>query len=195
MLEYFFGSRTRLKLLHIFFGSPERPFFVRQLSRLADTQLNAIRREIARLEEAGVIRQINEAPLDPEHNGGERAKYYQLDTGFLLFAELKMLLTKGKLLAEQAIIEEIKKRGGTIKLFLLAGVFTSEPKSETDLLIVGDLKYSVIAKLIKELEKAIGQPVRYTLMDKKEFEERNEIGDVFLYRIFEGKHALVVDEI
>jgi hypothetical protein len=31
-------------------------------------------------------------------------------------------------------------------------------------------------------------------MDEKEYEERKELGDVFLYNIFESKYMLVVDE-
>jgi 23S rRNA C2498 (ribose-2'-O)-methylase RlmM len=157
-------------------------------------QLNAVRREIANLEHIGVIVQVeaSEAYHD-EETGTERSKFYQLQTEFILFNELKALLTKGQLLEEQAFIEEIKKRAGQIKLLLLTGLFMNEAKTGTDILLVGELKTQALAKVIKDFEKKIGQPIRYTLMDDKEFTERREIGDVFLYTLFESKHTTVVD--
>ncbi len=194
MLEHFFGSKTRLKLLQIFFRSPHKAFYLRELSRLAEVQLNAVRREIANLEHIGVIAQVEAA--DAEHDeeiGTERSKFYQLQTGFILFGELKALLSKGQLLEERVFIDEIKKRSGNVKLFLLTGLFTNETRTGTDILLVGELKTPAIAKVIKEFEKKLGQPIRYTLMEDKEFTERREIGDVFLYALFESKHVTVVD--
>src|SRR3989339_1336118 len=95
MLEQLFGSKTRVKLLHIFFQAPERSFYVRELARLADVQLNAIRREISNLARVGLI-----APADVKDSakdadvGTVRSKYFKLNGGCLLFFELKALLLK-----------------------------------------------------------------------------------------------------
>ncbi len=194
MLEHFFGSKTRVKLLQLFFASPERPFFLRELSRLAETQLNAVRREIARLELVGLIRQVERDIALATGAGFERAKFYALNTNFFLFGELKALLGKAQLLQEQAFIDSLKKRGGDIKLLLLTGTFSGEEKADTDIVLVGALKYAAVSKLIRDLEKSLGKSLRYTFMEPKEFEERNEIGDVFLYKIFQGKHFVVIDE-
>ncbi len=194
MLEHFFGSKTRLKLLQIFFRSPQKAFYLRELSRLAEVQLNAVRREIANLEHIGVIAQVDAGQAEhAEETSTERSKFYQLQTSFILYPELKALLSKGQLLEEQVFIEEIKKRAGTLKLFLLTGLFTNETRTGTDILLVGEFKIGPLAKVIKDFEKKLGQPIRYTLMEEKEFSERREIGDVFLYALFESKHVMIVD--
>jgi hypothetical protein len=51
----------------------------------------------------------------------------------------------------------------------------------------------VIAKIIQAYEDDMGKAVRYTLMDEREFRDRREIGDRFLYSIFEAKHIMVVN--
>ncbi len=194
MLEHFFGSKTRLKLLQIFFRSPQKAFYLRELSRLAEVQLNAVRREIANLEHIGVIAQVDAGIVEhDEETSTERSKFYQLQTSFILYPELKALLSKGQLLEEQVFIEEIKKRAGNLKLFLLTGLFTNETRTGTDILLVGEFKIGPLAKVIKDFEKKLGQPIRYTLMEEKEFSERREIGDVFLYALFESKHVMIVD--
>ncbi len=194
MLEHFFGSKSRLKLLQIFFREPSRSFYLRELARLAEVQLNAIRREIANLERTGLLSLvIPAAPAEPG-SGMERAKYYQLNTGFILYGELEALLLKSTLLEQRVFIDDIMKRAGQIRFFLLSGIFSGATEVGTDLLLVGDIKSAVLAKLVKNFEDMLGQSIRYTTMTDQEFTERREIGDVFLYRLFEAKHTVMIDE-
>ena len=193
MLEQFFGSKTRLKLLHLFFRSPERSYYVRELARLAETQLNAVRRELANLGAIGIVIQVPADPNKFDELGTERSKYYKLNTGCLLYPELKALLLRAQVLEEQKLVESLKKKAGNIKLMLLTGVFTNQSDVPTDLLLVGDVKPLATSKLIKEFEKVIGKPIRYTVMDEREYNERNEIGDKFLYTLFESQHLVGVD--
>lgn len=195
MLEHFFGSKTRLKLLKIFFRSPERAFFVRELARLIDIQLHAVRREIANLEKLKVIKAVTPeaATRDPEI-GTERSKFYQLDDQAPLFEELKALLSKAEVLEEKDLIEEIKSKAGKVTLFLLTGMFTNDPDATTDILLVGQLKPFLIAKIIRRYEDDLGKVIRYTLMEDSEFKDRRHIGDKFLYTVFESKHVFLVND-
>lgn len=193
MLEHLFGSVTRVKLLLLFFRSPERCFYVRELARLAETQLNAVRREIANLEKLGVIRAVEKASAEMTEPGKERAKYYTLDINSLVHKELKALVFKAQMLEEQEFVEAIKAKGGEVKYMLLTGTFTNEENAGTDILLVGKIKPLVLTKLIQGLEKNLSKTIRYTVMEEKEFIERQEIGDKFLYGVLEGKHIVVVD--
>lgn len=194
MLEHLIGSKTRLKLLQLFYRSPDRAFFMRELSRLVEVQLNAVRRELANLEKLGIVSQVQPGTSRIEELGTERSKYYKLNTGFLLYSELKDILFKSQELEEQVLVEDLKKKGGKIKFLLLTGLFTGDTEVDTDILIVGQVKITVIARLIKDFEQLFGKPIRYTIMDDKEFTDRHEIGDRFLYGVFESKNMIVVDE-
>lgn len=194
MLEHFFGSKTRLKLLQIFYRAPERHFYGRELARLAETQLNAVRREIANLERLGILIAAEAAAPGDRPAGNERAKFYRLHADSLLYDELRALLIKGELLEEEELIRALQARSGKISLLLMTGIFAHDAEAPTDLLIVGRLRPLVIAKIMAVYEKRLGRTVRYTLMDDKEFRDRREIGDKFLYSVFEAKHTLVVDK-
>ncbi len=196
MLEQLFGSKTRVKLLHIFFHSPNRSFYVRELARLAESQLNAIRRELANLEQVGLILPVTLNPTEAsESTGTGRSKYYQLDSGCLLYPELRSLLLKAQILYEQELIQILKDKAGKLKVLLFTGCFTDAKDAETDILLVGEIRPLLVSKLIVDFEKKMGRSLRYTIMTLKEFSDRREIGDKFLYSIFEGKHALIVDEL
>ena len=193
MLEHLFGSTTRVKLLQFFFHSPHRSFFMRELARLAEIQLNAVRRELANLEKLNIIIPAKSGESTIEEIGTKRSKYYKLNSKFFLLDELKALLVKAKILEEQNFIDDILKRGGNIKLLLLAGSFVGDDEAPTDMLIVGNIKSNTLARQIRDLEKFLGRQLRYTIMEEKEFLDRREIGDKFLYGIFESKNNIVVD--
>lgn len=194
MLEHFFGSKTRIKLLKVFFRYPDRYFYVRELARLLETQLNAVRREIVHLETVGVIILTPTDQVASRELGTERSKFYRLNAEAALHNELKALLMKAELMQERALVEEIKNKAGDLKLFMLTGQFMHEPTVDTDMLLVGAIKPLVIAKLIKAYEDDLGKSVRYTTMDEREFKDRREIGDRFLYSLFEAKHSFAVNE-
>ena len=183
-----------VKLLKTFFRSPDRTFYVRELSRLIDTQLNAVRREIANLEKVGLLVHVASDKVSAKDLGTERSKFYQLNTNAMLYTELKALLMKSELMQEQQLVDEIRAKAGQLKLFLLTGHSTHENDVDTDMVLVGTVKPLVMAKIIEQYESDLGKSIRYTVMDEQEFKDRRHIGDRFLYSIFEAKHIMLVNE-
>src|SRR5438128_7349184 len=55
MVEQLFGSKTRVKLLQLFYSNPNRSFYVREITRKIDEQINSVRRELANLLSIGII--------------------------------------------------------------------------------------------------------------------------------------------
>src|SRR3989338_3567335 len=203
MIEHLFGSKTRAHLLRTFFRQPERAFYVRELTRLLDVQINAIRRELELLVGLGLIKEADggqesfsgeEDDASKEIGYGLR-KYYILDQDAVLFAELRALLVKARLLDEQELTRELAGKGGSVDLLLLTGCFTADKRAPSDILLVGRLKERAIAGMMKKYERKFGFPIRYTTMSKKEFFERRQMMDGFLFSMFEADHVKVVNEL
>src|SRR5207253_11312501 len=55
MVEQLFGSKTRVKLLQLFYSNPNRSFYVREITRKIDEQINSVRRELSNLLSIGII--------------------------------------------------------------------------------------------------------------------------------------------
>src|SRR5471030_2486815 len=55
MIEQLFGSKTRVKLLQLFYSNPNRAFYVREITRKIDEQINSVRRELSNLLSIGII--------------------------------------------------------------------------------------------------------------------------------------------
>ena len=80
-LKRIFISQTRLKLINIFFYKPEEIFYVRQLVRLADEEINSVRRELDNLQKSGLI--------NSERRGNRL--YYWADKQSPLFTNLVII--------------------------------------------------------------------------------------------------------
>ncbi|MBI5230060.1 MAG: hypothetical protein HY981_02050 [Candidatus Magasanikbacteria bacterium] len=204
MLEHLFGSKTRLKLLRIFFDHPNERFFVRELARKLNTQINAVRRELDHLSTAHIIEESKAPFIDSENTarGGvrgrkhktpvERRRYYHLSESGLLNPELQSLLLKAQLFGEEHLVDELKK-AGTVEYLAMTGVFVGAPEAVTDILIVGSASKKAIDKIITHFEKEYGRAVRYTLMATKEFLYRRDIADKFLNDLMEHKYVVACD--
>ncbi|MFA7244596.1 MAG: hypothetical protein WC070_00235 [Candidatus Magasanikbacteria bacterium] len=198
MLEQLFGSKTRLKLLRLFFSEQNRPFFVRELSRHVGVQINAIRREIEILHSMDIIKEklVDEKDKINEIEVGEKLrKYYILNPESIIYSELQALLLKDKFIGQKEFIKEFEDKMSETKLLILSGEFTSDKRAPTDLLIVGKIKPRVLANIIEEYEKDFGFNIRYTIMTEEEFLDRRYVMDKFLYSLFEADHLKVINKL
>lgn len=197
MIEDLFGSKTRANLLRTFFREPEKSYFVRELARMLDVQLNAVRRELELLATMGLVQEIEKKVSleeDKEQGVGLR-KYYALNLNAPLFPELQALLLKAQTVDEKELVNNILAQGGEVELFVLTGRFTGVKEAPVDILVVGKLKDRVIARLISQYEERFGFPIRYTALSEVEFFERRNMMDKFLYSIFEGGCLKVVNKL
>lgn len=197
MLEHLFGSKTRLRLLELFFRNPDQPYYVREITRELGTQINAVRRELELLLKAEIVEEVA-APASVEKEeapGSKLRKYYRLNKQSVMYPELQALLLKEKLISERVFIDAIVETAQDIDLFILSGTFTGDEGAPTDMLIVGDFKTRPIAKMIDEYEKKTGTPVRFTFLTKQEFADRREVMDKFLFSVFETKNVKVVNKV
>lgn len=190
MVEYLFGSKTRLKLLRLFFKDVDRSFYVRQLTRLVSAQINAVRRELERLTKAGIVEEVEGTPEAGTRGG--RQRYYALNKECLLYTEIKALLAKSQLIEENSYLEEIKEKGGAFSHFVLTGCLMNNPSAPTDMLLVGSVHEPRLRRLVGRFEKELGQSIRYTVMSAREFNERKQLMDKFLYQIFEGPNLELI---
>ena len=197
MLEHLFGSKTRLKLLRLFFRDPSKAFFVRELTRLIDAQINAVRRELEILTLAGLIEETTEEKVNILRDPSAlMRKYFRLNQASLLYPEIHSLLLKAKVLEDQNFFSEIQDKGGEIKLLVLGGSFTGDKRSPTDIFMVGNnIRERAIMNSIANYEKDHGCALRYTFMTEEEFRDRRQILDKFLFSIFEADNIKVVNKL
>jgi len=83
-IEKIFGSRIRAKILGWLFTHPDESFFVRQMALILKEDPTNVSREMAKLEELGILRS--------KRNGN--LKHFQANQACPFFEELKGLILK-----------------------------------------------------------------------------------------------------
>jgi DNA-binding MarR family transcriptional regulator len=184
MLEQLFGSRTRNKLLTLFLENPDKPFFVRELTREINERIHSVRRELDNLSKFGLLtsKQV------------DQKRFYQVNKKFVLYGELYELIKKSKLLIEKAVADGVQKLDG-LKYLALTGRFVDDDIIQTDVLLVGKITEEELQKFINGLENIYQKEIRYTHLTTHEFNVRKELTDKFLYTVLNGKKIVLVNKI
>ncbi len=195
-LEQLFGSKTRARLLALFLQNPEQAFFVRELTRRIDAQLNSVRRELQNLVEFGAVVECGDAGHTPSVGASlaEKKKYYQANKDFVIFEDLRNLFKKANLLLKNNLVQEIDEKG-TIDFLVFTGRFTGNTDVGTDILIVGDIDTKALQRLVTHFEAELSHEINYTLLKKEEYLYRRHVTDRFLFSILEGDKIVMVDRI
>lgn len=193
MLAKLFGSLARVKILKLFLLNPDNSYYIRQVSRHLNLQLNAVRRELENLETIGLL--TSHQGNDEEHEDGGRTdrKFYQADKDCVLFNEIRELIIKAQILSEKDFTTKLRKLG-TVKLLILSGLFLNDKQAPVDMLIVGEFSKEKVAKLVRDLEAELVNEVNYAVLTEEEFRYRQQVTDVFLYSVLESKKIVVVDD-
>ncbi len=201
MLDHLFGSKTRVSLLRLFFDNPDEAYYVRELTRQLEAQINSIRRELENLMSLGIIQVIESIDLQAKEaveevvpKGLNKKKYYRLNKSFVLYSELSGLFSKSHLLLEKELLTELRQLG-QVHYLALTGFFTGLSNTATDMLIVGTVNKEYLAQLIAKYQKKLGREINYTVMPLKEFQYRRDITDRFLYDILVHPKIVVVDQV
>lgn len=192
-LEQMFGSKTRARLMALFLAQPDTSFFVRELTRRIDAQLNSVRRELKNLIELGLLREELATTKDSKRLS-DKKKFYRANQEFILFDDLRALFQKVQILLKQNLVQEIQEKG-RVDYLAFTGRFVDATDIPTDLLIVGSIKQAELEKMISKFEEEIPYEINYTLMTKDEFLDRRQVADRFLLSVLGAEKVVMVDRI
>ncbi|MFA5185838.1 MAG: hypothetical protein WC551_05085 [Patescibacteria group bacterium] len=195
MLEHLFGSRTRLKLLMLFLQRPDDVFYVRELTRLIDTQINAVRRELKNLVDIGLL--IEGAAKEDDHGlkrPGLKRRYYVANVDFPLMQEVRALLLKAYTLMEWKLDEQIT-RLGDIRYLAFMGVFIGQRNQPLDVFVIGELDRNGLKDLMKTAEERMGAEINYTVMSPQDYIYRRDMADRFLDGILKSPKSVLINRL
>jgi predicted nucleotidyltransferase len=180
--EKIFGSRIRAKILGWLFTHPGESFFVRQMALILKEDPTNVSREMARLEEMGILRS--------KRNGN--LKHFQTNQECPFFNELKGLVLKTSGVAGR-IRDSLDKVAG-IEFGFIYGSYAKgeeEADSDVDLLIIGDVDMGRLDSHLGKLEKLLGREINYVLYSRDEFKTKKKAKDGFLTDVLRGKKIML----
>lgn len=176
MLKHLFTSKARVKLLTIFLLRPDDEYFVRELTRELDEQINSVRRELDNLKKLGLLKS----------RAKNRRKFYAVNKQFVLFNDLRNLIIKANP-ANESLVKNISKMG-SLDFLLISGVFLQK-ESSVDLLVVGDIDKERLEKFLDTLENP--EPIKFSILKKEDFEYRVKCRDQFIVDLIQDSGNMI----
>lgn len=189
-----FGSKTRVKLLNLFFNSPDQKFYVREISRTIDEQVNSVRRELTNLESVGVVKSSTE----------DRKIYYQANQRFKYYLPLRVIFAGVKIGDGISVDKktsdidkwqsELSDIQNEVELLVLFGVLADDPKSNIDMLLVGDNYGHKLSEWASNIENKEGRELNYMILSMEDFYYRYTTQDTLIKGLFESNHKVIFDK-
>ena len=184
-LQDFMVSKVRVKLVEAFLSNPEEMFYIRQLTRDLEEEINAVRRELLGMKERGMVK---------EEKRGNRI-YYTFNRSYLFHKELMSMVGKTTGLGS-ALAHSVAKLG-KVKFIMLSGRFARRMpriKDTVDLLIVGDVIMPQLTEVVREQEAKLNREINYTVMTLEELNYRKTHNDPFIGRILQGSRVMILGD-
>ena len=185
--EKLFGSKTRAKLLKLFFENPEKSFYVREMTRVIDEQINSVRRELLNLESIGIIK--NET--------FDNKVYYSANAKHPFTRPLTDIFSKR---IDGARDKDVKATTWEeycrpVKNYLKGLVVTNRLPGQDgiDLLVIGNDKTKKLTRWAEIIEKKLGKPINYAIMSPDDFTYRKNVRDRFVLEVLEMEITEIID--
>lgn len=179
-------SKVRIQIIELFFSNPTEMYHVRGVVRAIDEEINAVRRDLQRLENAGMLK------VEPRGN----RKYYFLREDYPMYGDLLSMVCKTTGLGAKLI--ENKTKLGKPNFVMFSGKFARHKNrtrdDEVDVLVVGEINLPQLATLIRYEESKRGHEINYTVMSREEIDYRKKRRDPFLLGILANSRVMVIGD-
>lgn len=186
-IEKLFGSKTRAKLLNLFFSSPNQSYYVREITRVIDEQINSVRRELVNLEAIGIIKKET---YDNKIYYSANSKHPYCRPLMEMFSA-KIDVIKDPSVRRESWDEYVRP----VKRYLEALVVTNRAPGEEgiDLLIIGNDRTKKLTRWAEVVEKKKGRPLNYVILAKDDYLYRQSVKDRFVLDVLEMEIAEKID--
>ena len=178
-------STTQQRVLGLLFGQPERSFYATELIGLAGAGSGAVQRELARLEQSGLVtvRRLG------------TQKHYQANPESPLFSELASIARKTVGLAEPLREALAPLASRVIAAFVYGSVAKRRDTaaSDIDLMVVSDsLTYADVFGALEPLAAKLGRAVNPTVYSRRELARRRKEDNAFVTRVLAQDKVWIV---
>jgi len=182
MLEALITSKTRVKILLKFFLNKANKSYLRSLEQEFGESSNAIRIELNRFEEAGLL---------TSYFVGNK-KFFQANTDHPLFNDINSILIK--MVGIDAIIKNIAKRLSQVeKAYLTGDLARGINSNKVELLLVGEgIDESIVLGYTTKAESITNRKITYQIMQEQE--AKDYLSQVPSLLIWINDHSLLQED-
>ncbi len=194
-IEKLFGSKTRAKLLELFFSDVSKSYYVREITRVIEEQINSVRRELMNLESVGIVKSETY----------DNKVYYSANMKSPYAHAFQEIFTPHKPTTGSAStpieIHRVVRRNNwedsirPVEKYLRALVVVNRFPGQDgiDMLIIGDDRTKKLTRWAEVMEQRQGRPMNYVIMSRDDYLYRKSVRDKFIHEVMEMEKTEVYD--
>lgn len=194
-IEKLFGSKTRAKLLELFFSNVGKSYYVREITRVVEEQINSVRRELLNLEGIGIVKSET---FDNKVYYSANMKSPYAHAFQEIFSPHKLMSPNAGSVEVHRVLrrlnnweELIRPVGKYLRALIVVNRFPGQ--EGLDLMIVGDDRTKKLTRWAENVEKRQGRPLNYVIMSRDDYLYRRSVRDKFLTEVLEMEISEVYD--
>lgn len=213
-IEKLFGSKTRAKLLGLFFSDVNKSYYVREITRTISEQINSVRRELINLENVGVVKSET---YDNKVYYSANMKNQYAHAFQEIFSPRKAMSANGPAGPRLSNVNAVTKIAPVdsavevrrvvrpnnnweenirpVEKYLKALIVTHRDFDQegVDMLIVGDDQTKKLTRWAEVVERKHGKPMNYVIMSRDDYLYRKSVKDKFLMKLMEMEITEIYD--
>jgi predicted nucleotidyltransferase len=178
-------TATQQRVLGLLFGNPDRSFIQQELIERAAGGSGAIRRQLARLVESGLVTSSIVG----------RQRHFQANRETPLFDELRAIVLKTIGLADpiRMALRPLAKRIDIALIYGSVARGEDRAQSDIDLLVVADdLPLEQLFARLAPVEKKLGRTINPTLYTSADFDRRRRTGNPFIKKVLADEYLILL---
>ncbi len=176
-------SKTREKILQLFFSDTDKKYYLRELERILNVPVGNVRRELLSLEKTGIFK---------KEKAGNQV-YYFLNKESPIYGEFKKIVSKT--IGAEAIVRKGLGKVADIEAAFIFGSFAKNKEdsfSDIDLMIIGEPDENKLIAKISSIENDLKREVNYNIFSSKDFREGLRRKEVFLEGIIDNPKIFII---
>lgn len=195
-IEKLFGSKTRAKLLELFFSNVSKSYYVREITRVIEEQINSVRRELLNLEGIGIVK--SETYDNKVYYSANMKSPYAHAFQEIFSPHRASVTGNGGVVEVHRVLRRTNNWEETIRpvekyLKALIVVNRFPGQDGLDLLIVGDDRTKKLTRWAEVVEKRQGRPLNYVIMSRDDYLYRRSVRDKFIAEVLDMEIAELYD--
>ncbi len=194
-IEKLFGSKTRAKLLELFFTNTSKSYYVREITRVIEEQINSVRRELINLENIGIVKSDtydNKVYYSANMKSPYAHAFQEIFSPHHVAGSANGGIEVHRVLRRMGNWEEmIRPVEKQLKALIVINRFPGQ--DGLDMLIVGDDSAKKLSRWAEIVEKRQGRPMNYVIMSRDDYLYRRSVRDKFLAEVLDMEIAELYD--
>jgi hypothetical protein len=185
MLENLIPSKVRRKILELYFTNIDKSFYLREVVRIIDEEVNAVKRELEILHGAKVLLR--------EHRTNKI--FFSLNKNYVLYDEFIRIFTKESSLSK--MIYRNSSKLGKVKFIAISLKYSKKiaiREDEIYVLFVGIMVLPEIEGIMLTAKSELGFDINYTVMTDEEFVYRKRNNDPFIGKFLKQPKVMIVGQ-